>query len=311
MISGLHRMVGPDGPDIVDIGRLADELGLDELVVGDHVVMGERLDRYPYGPFAYRADLPAIAPDEPWPDVLSVLAALAGATRRIRLAPGVLLVPLRHPVALAKALATIDVLSHGRLSVGVGTGWQREEYDALDVPWDGRWGRLDDAVRAWRALWAPGPTTFSSVTTSFTRIHCTPRPVQDRLPVWLGARLDDERAAAVAAWGDGWFPLDNRPEVVRVGVDRLHAAFAAAGRDPTELGVRVGVGACARPDGSVDAAATVDAAAPAIAAGATTLWFVVSPALGLDGVGAVARHLEGLAEVAQALRPVRAPPGPA
>jgi probable F420-dependent oxidoreductase len=310
MVSGLHRMVGADGPDIVDIARLADELGIDELVVGDHVVMGERLDRYPYGDFAYAADLPAIAPDEPWPDVLVVLAAIAGATQRIRLAPGVLLVPLRHPVVLAKSLATIDDLSDGRLSVGVGVGWQREEYDALGVPWAQRWTRLCDGMRACRVLWASGPSSFTSSSVSFSEIHCTPRPAQPRLPVWLGAQLDDERAQWLAEWGDGWFPLDNRPDAVRIGVARLRQTFAAAGRDVSEIGVRVGVGAVTDDDGTVDVTATLSAAAPAIEAGATVLWFVISPALRLARVGPLTRHLEGLAAVADALRPVRAPPRP-
>ena len=223
MVAGLHRMLGPDPRALVEVARVADAVGIDELLVGDHVVMGGALDRYPYGGFGYGPDDP-IRPDEPWPEVLTVLAGVAAATEQIRLTPGVLLAPLRNPVLLAKVVATLDQLSGGRVRLGVGTGWQREEYAALGVPWARRWDVLDDTVRACRALWGPQPASFSSATTSFEDTWCSPQPVQERLPVLLGAVLDERRLEMAVAWGDGWIPLGLGLEAVHEGV------AAAAGR---------------------------------------------------------------------------------
>ncbi len=107
----------------VDLARAADGAGVDRVVVVDHVVMGPNTDAYNWGKFP-------TPPDAPWLEPMTVLAAMAAATTRVRLATGILIAPLRPAVLLAKQAATLDVLSQGRLDLGVGTGWQREEYDA-------------------------------------------------------------------------------------------------------------------------------------------------------------------------------------
>jgi alkanesulfonate monooxygenase SsuD/methylene tetrahydromethanopterin reductase-like flavin-dependent oxidoreductase (luciferase family) len=128
-ISNLHRSFGPDLRWMVDLARVADESGIDQIALSDHVLMGERTDRYPYGTFPF-------APDEPWMEPLTTLAAIASVTRRVRLATGILIAPLRPPPLLAKTIATLDVLSNGRVDFGVGVGWQREEYEASSVPFE-------------------------------------------------------------------------------------------------------------------------------------------------------------------------------
>ena len=148
-IAGLHRTFGPELDHYLDVARVADEVGIDQLVLADHVVMGQNTGAYPYGEFAF-------APEEPWAEPLTLLTAIAAVTTRVRLGTGILITPLRTPASLAKTVATLDTFSGGRVDLGVGVGWQREEYDVAGVPWAERWSRLDDGLRACRALWADG-----------------------------------------------------------------------------------------------------------------------------------------------------------
>jgi probable F420-dependent oxidoreductase len=245
-VSGLSRLFGGDLRGLVEAARAADDLGIDQLTIPDHLAMGARTDRYPYGRFP----LPL---DEPWLEPLTTLAAVAGATRRIRLATGVLVAPLRAPLVLAKTAATLDVLSGGRLDLGVGTGWQQEEYAAAGVPWAERWQRLEDGLRACRVLWRDAPASFHSRTVSFDEIWCLPRPVQEGgVPLWFGVALGPRNLARVAELGAGWMPMESHPEAIREGLGRLRGALARAGRSAAEFGVRahapIVLGADKRPD---------------------------------------------------------------
>ncbi len=253
-LSGFHRTFGPELSHYIEVARVADEVGIEQLVLADHVVMGRNTDAYPYGEFPF-------APEEPWPEPLTLLTAIATATSRIRLGTGILITPLRTPASLAKSVATLDALSGGRVDLGVGTGWQREEYDTAGVPWADRWSRLDDGLRACRALWTDGPASFSSPSVTFTDIWCRPQPAQERLPVWLGAKATAKNCARVADWGDGWMPLEAKtgPDELQAGIARLRQAFTDAGRSPEELLVRSGV-PFVRGDDGFDLPATRDAA---------------------------------------------------
>jgi probable F420-dependent oxidoreductase len=251
--------------------------------------MGPSLDGYPYGTFRW-------APDEPWPEPLTALAAVAGATSRIRLGTGILIAPLRPAVLLAKTAATLDVLSGGRLELGVGVGWQRAEYEALGLDFDRRWSLLDDAMRACRVLWDEGPSSFVSESVSFEGIHCSPKPAQDRLPVWLGARATLATAARVAGYGDAWFPLEaTTPEQVASGAAVVREALAGVGRDPDALHVRVPLQLAWNVDGSLDERAVGDAALAMGEAGATLVWTVVNPFLALSTIAEVGAFVEALA----------------
>lgn len=262
-IAGLHRTFGPELGHYLDVAKAADEVGIDQVVLADHVVMGPNTDAYPYGEFAF-------APDEPWADPLALLTAIATVTSRVRLATGILITPLRTPASLAKSVATLDALSGGRVDLGVGVGWQREEYAVAGVPWAERWGRLDDGLRACRALWSDVPASFSSPSVTFEEIWCEPRPAQDRLPLWLGAKATEKNCARVADWGDGWMPLEARTgsDELFDGIARLRAAFAAAGRSPDELLVRAGM-PFVRGDEGFDFPATREAALRLADAGVT------------------------------------------
>jgi probable F420-dependent oxidoreductase len=251
-ISGLDRLFGDDLGAVVDIARMADDLGVDQLVLPDHVAIGPRLDRYPYGArFPY-------PPSEPWLEPLTALAAIAGATSRVRLGTGVLIAPLRPAVLLAKTVATLDVLSRGRVDLGIGTGWQREEFVEPGMGFVGRTARMDDAIRACRALWeTEAPVSFSSPTVSFTELWCQPRPVQARIPVWYGGALTEPMVTRIAELGDGWLPLGPTTDEIAAGIGVLGAALTACGRDPSTLGVRVGVPVVTDDSGAVDAAASL------------------------------------------------------
>jgi probable F420-dependent oxidoreductase len=268
-VSGLSRLFAGDLRTLVEAAHVADAVGIDQLMIPDHLAMSRNTAAYPYGRFP----LPL---EEPWLEPLTTLAAIASVTKRIRLATGVLIAPIRAPLVLAKTAATVDVLSGGRLDLGVGTGWQAEEYAAVGVPWEERWRRLEDGLRACRALWRDAPASFRSASVSFDELWCLPRPVQPGgVPLWFGVGLGPKNLARIVELGAGWMPMDSRPESIRAGLAQIRAAFEAAGRDFAGFGARAHapfvLGADKRPD--LDASL---AGLPALAeAGATAASFAL------------------------------------
>ena len=223
--------------DVLRRAALADRVGVDRVTVVDHVVMGDRIDAYDGGRFP-------TGPDGIWLEPLTLLAAIAATTRRVRLATAILVAPLRRAPALAKAVATLDVVSGGRVDLGVGVGWQREEYDASGVPFAGRGDELDRVLGELRRLWRgeavlPPTAADGSTETAGAAVWCEPRPVQPGgVPLWISGRLHDRTLDRMARFGDGWIPWgDFRRDVVS-GIPRVRAALEAAGRDPAGFGVR-------------------------------------------------------------------------
>ena len=260
---GLQQWYDGDFAPVVDIARAAEKAGIDQVSLTDHVVMGENIDRYPYGRFPSPLDFP-------WFEPITVLAAIAGGTRDIRLSTGVLIAPLRPAALLAKQLATLDVMSRGRVSIGVGVGWQKEEYDACGVPWEGRYTRLEEQVRACKLLWREAPATFDGATVRFERIHAWPRPVQaGGVPIWFGLSPSERNIDRIAELGDGWIPMEQRPEPLANHIGKLRRAFVARGRDPADLAVRVVLRAAFRDDGTPDLDATLAAVPALVDAGVT------------------------------------------
>ena len=264
-VSAVGHLYGEDRAALVDLARIADAAGVDQLVGPDHVVMGPRLEKYPYGRFP----LPL---EEPWPEPLTLLAAMASASSRVRLGTGVLITPLRPAALLAKTLATLDALSRGRLDVGVGTGWQAEEYAAEGLDFERRWQLFDDGLRACRVLWRDAPAAFESPSLSFRDVWCLPRPVQPGgPPLWFGVALGPRNLARIAELGSGWMPMDSRPEALRDGVAKLREALRSAGRGFEGFGVRAHLPAVRRADRSLDLDATLAGAPALLEAGATSL----------------------------------------
>ena len=171
------------GAVLGDLAARAEELGYTALYLGEHVVLFDAPDdEYP-GSDTGEAFFPA---DSSLPDPLTAHAYLAGRTERIRLATGVMLVPQRNPVYTAKHAATLDWVSGGRLDLGIGVGWSRDEYRACDVPFARRFDRVVDYVGVMRTLWEDPRSEFSGEFYELERCRQYPKPVQQPLPLWFG-----------------------------------------------------------------------------------------------------------------------------
>lgn len=257
------RAPGGDWRGLLDLARMADDAGIDRVVVTDHVVNGPHVDDYPWGRFP-------VGPDADWLEPLTTLTAVAAVTGRVRLATGIVIASLRPAALLAKTVATLDVLSGGRVDLGVGAGWQPAEFAALGVDHAARGRILTDTVAACRALWERLPASFSSTTVSFADTYCAPRPVQPRLPVWFSGTLGARNLRRIVDLGDGWIPImGSTADDVRHGAERLAAAWSAAGRGPARPQVQAALVPVRDGQRRLDAAATL-AALPALAAAGVT-----------------------------------------
>jgi probable F420-dependent oxidoreductase len=249
---GMERWFGGDCAPLIPLIALAERKGIDQVTLSDHVVMGEQTEKYPYGTFPG-------PPSSPFPEPLTMLAAVAATTERIRLATGVVISPLRPAAFLAKQAATLDALSRGRLDLGVGTGWQREEYDACGVPWEHRLAHLDEQVRAMQLLWRVAPASFAGRFVRFERIHCFPRPVQaGGIPIVFGVAPTERNFARVAELGAGWTPMERDPLKLAPLIQALHRALEARGREARGFFVRASAVPVKRADGSPDLDATLE-----------------------------------------------------
>ena len=247
---------------LLDLARAVDEAGVDRILVVDHVVMAEETASYPWGSF------PATA-DTPWPEPTISLAAVAAVTERVRLATGILIAPLRPAALLAKTIATLDVISGGRVDLGVGTGWQEGEFAAVGVPFRQRGRLLTETIGACRALWSTGPANYHGELISFDGVWCRPQPAQARIPVWFSGLLGQRNLERIASVGDGWLPPPNAtPEVVAALIPALMDAWERAGRGSTPPAVQMRVTPAAS-GGNVDLTATMAEASRVVGLGAT------------------------------------------
>jgi probable F420-dependent oxidoreductase len=238
-LSHLDGVSASKQQNLLPLARVADEAGAAQIVLSEHVVLAKVISGHPG---VRPGDPPSgsfFPSDEEYPDPLVALAAIAAVTTRARLSTNILLAPLRPAVLLAKMVATLDVISGGRLDLGVGSGWHREEFEALDVPFRHLAERTEDSIAACRVLWAGGPSSFKSSTVSFSDIYCSPTPVQSRIPVFFGGQPSEATAARVAKLGDGWSPIGGTtPAEVELGIGLIRRAADALGRNPEELKVR-------------------------------------------------------------------------
>jgi probable F420-dependent oxidoreductase len=215
----------------------AEGLGFSSVVIADHIVFPVTIkSKYPYtvsGAFPGQGD--AL-------EQLSLMAFVAGKSRALRLISSVMILPYRNPVVTAKILATIDVLSGGRVTVGVGVGWLREEFEALGAPdFDRRGAVSDEYLRVFKTLWTQDPASYHGEFYRFDSVRCLPHPVQKpHPPIWVGGH---SKAALrrVARLGDGWHPVGANPAVplrppeLRALLDELRRLSEAEGRDPSQL----------------------------------------------------------------------------
>lgn len=248
----------------IDVARAADEAGLHSITFGDHLLLGANLEAYPYGAFLHRSE-------SAWPEPLTTLAAMASVTRTLRLSTGILLAPLRSPVLLAKTIATLDALSNGRTQLALGVGWQKEEYDAVGVPWEERYKRFDESVAACRAIWGDQPINFESANVKIHDAWALPLPAQPRVPLLYGLAMTPKNATRMAKFSDGWCPVGLDANAIREGVDRFAEALAIEGRDLSEQHIKIGLPHVVDANGRIDAARTLAQAPEYLAAGATII----------------------------------------
>ena len=220
---------------LVDIAVEAEAAGFDGVMVSEHLALGPGADAdgLPDNPRDYA--LPGNQdPSMPWPDPLLLLAAVASATTRIRLIAASIIPPLRHPIALAKQLATLDLLSDGRLVVQPTVSWHRAEYEALRVPFEQRGQLLDEHLEAWHALWRESPASFEGRHYAFRDVSLEPKPTRSEgPPLWFGGSTVHERLLRrLAHYGSGF---DHLGSVSDQDLERVFEAMREAGRDPSEL----------------------------------------------------------------------------
>ncbi|MET0698281.1 MAG: LLM class F420-dependent oxidoreductase [Mycobacterium sp.] len=215
---------------------LAEELGLESLWALDHVVMPSGYEtEYPYhesGKMMGGVEEVDIAEPLTW------LTFAAAVTERIKLGTGVIILPQRNPVVLAKQVASLDVLSGGRLLLGVGVGWLAEEFAAVGVPWPDRGRRHDDYVEAMRALWRDTRASVHNTYTDFDNAISLPHPVRRSVPIVIGGR-SDRSARRAAEIGDGYFPSITEPGQLAPLLDIMNAESIRRERDPAEIEVTV------------------------------------------------------------------------
>lgn len=230
---GLHlpsSQPGATAADIRAVARRAEELGFDAVWFFDHLFTPSDLgSKYPYS----RDGSYALSADDPFFDPLSLFGVLAGATERIKLASGVLIPAYRNPIVLGKALAGIENFAPGRVVLGVGTGWMREEFDAIGVPFERRGARLDEYIEALRAVWSGEQVAFEGEFYSWPKAGFLPAPTAP-IPIIVGGHSD----AAVqrgARLGDGWAGVTGKGQgsgldalAARIGY--LHDQLDRAGR---------------------------------------------------------------------------------
>jgi probable F420-dependent oxidoreductase len=282
-----------DLPRLVAMAAEAEEAGFDGVMVSEHVVLGRGADAdgVPRNPREYA--LPRNQdPATPWPGSLALLSAVAVATSRIRLIAGAIIAPLRHPLMLAKDVATLDLLSGGRLVVQPTVGWHRAEYEALGVPFAERGDRLDEQLEVWSRAWRPGAASFAGHHYRFEEAFVEPKPFRDGgPPLWFGGgSVHDRLVRRTVRHGSGFNSLG---PVTPSDLDRLLSAMAEAGREPRELELVGGTRATFRASDDVadldDALASVPGQ---VARGFTTICvkpsqFVDDP----DRVGAFCRDV--------------------
>lgn len=267
-----HTMIDPrDIGALVELARMAEAAGFDAAMVSEQVILGPDSAELglPDNPRAYAA-IGNQDPMTPWPSSIVLMSAVAAATTRIRVVAGAIIPPLRHPLLLAKDLATLDLLARGRLVVQPTVSWQSAEYEAFGVPF-GRRGRiLDEHLEAMHRLWAPSPASFTGQFFDFDRVYSEPKPFRPGGPrMWFGGeRMHPALIRRIVRYGHGFHPFGTPTDD---DLAQLAAGMQNAGRDIGELELVGGTRATfARSDDVADVEASMADFAQQIARGYTT-----------------------------------------
>jgi probable F420-dependent oxidoreductase len=276
----------PDIADLVGFAAEAERAGIDGVMVSEHIVLGPSADGAgrPANPRDYA--MPGNQdPATPWPSPLVLLSAIAAATERIRLIAGAIISPLRHPLALAKDLATLDRLSQGRLIVLPTVSWHRDEYAALGVPFARRGDLLDEQLEIWSRAWAGSPVSYDGRHYRFREVWLEPQPFRPGGPaLWFGGSSVHKRLVdRIVRYGSGFNPLGQPDDA---GLARLADGLISAGRSPAEIEYVGGVrGTFANAELPADLDEALAAIPAQLARGFTTI--CVKPSQFIDETAAI------------------------
>lgn len=230
----LPSVGAPTREFVLQVAAAAERLGFSSVWASDHVILPRtRKSVYPYPESTTES---AFAPGVMWLDPLMVMGVVAGATTRIAVGSHILVLPYRNPIILANEMASLDVLSHGRVLLGVGAGWMDEEFEALGVPRSERGARTDEYIELMRALWrADGPTSFLGKYFRFDEMQLATRPhTTGGPPIWVGGNTP-AALRRVGRVGDGWLGFEVFPDRLPDSITRIKKAALDAGRDPSSI----------------------------------------------------------------------------
>ena len=221
---------------VVRLAEMLESQDVESLWTVEHVVMARNYDPlYPYS----KDGMAPTAPDTLMPDPLEWHAFVAARTERIHLGTSVVIASQHSAAILAKRVATLDALSCGRVRLGVGIGWQREEYEAVGVPYRDRGRRLDETIEAMRVLWRDEWATYHGEHVNFENVHMDTKPFHpEGVPILIGGSTE-VAARRAGRLGDGWYPYVISPEDFGTGVETIRTAAKAAGRDPNRIEITV------------------------------------------------------------------------
>lgn len=223
--------IGTDPVVIRDYVQAIEGMGYDHIVVFDHVLGANPASHKLRGPYTHKYEF-----HEP----MVLMGYLAGVTKTIELATGIVIAPQRQTALLAKQAAEVDVLSNGRLRLGLGLGWNQVEYEGLGQDFCTRGKRLDEQIQLMRQLWTNKLVTFQGRWDQITDAGINPLPVQQPLPIWLGGWADP-MIKRIARTADGWFALFKPDSDGKQMIAKLHQYAKEAGRDPTKIGIEAWV----------------------------------------------------------------------
>ena len=220
--------IGTDSMVIRDFAQTAEELGYQHILAYDHVIGADPASRPGWRPPYTHRD----AFHEPF----VLFGYLAGLTKKIELVTGVIILPQRQTVLVAKQAAALDVLSGGRLRLGIGIGWNPVEYESLGENFKNRGRRSEEQVEVMRKLWTQELVTFQGQWHTITDAGLNPLPIQRPIAIWFGGS-DDRALRRLARLGDGWFPLLGPDDKCRTAIEKIRSYAREAGRDPSRIGI--------------------------------------------------------------------------
>lgn len=205
----------PNARALVDYGVRVEELGYDSVWVWDHMLLG-------------------VEPNFPIIDSLTTLTAIAARTKRIKMGTGILVLPLRNAVALAKQLSSMDQLSEGRLVMGMASGWYKREFDALGIPFEKRGKIMDESLEVMRRLWSEASVSGEYPHYKLSKAVMYPKPAQKQIPLLIGGYVDAVLKRAAVS-GDGWLTYFYRPADFKKSWDKILSFAKEAGKDPSKV----------------------------------------------------------------------------